>query len=109
MTAFEGFTPKAFTFLRGLARHNEKEWFEAHRPQYEGDLRKPMVALVDEMDARFGTEPRPDELWQARWLTGDELSAWVERLRCRRDRGTRPAPHPRLRRGARAPAPTRRT
>jgi uncharacterized protein (TIGR02453 family) len=51
---FAGFTPKAFTFLRGLARHNEKEWFEAHRPQYEGDLRQPMVALVDEMDARFG-------------------------------------------------------
>jgi uncharacterized protein (TIGR02453 family) len=51
---FAGFTPKAFTFLRGLARHNEKEWFEAHRPQYEGDLRKPMIALVDEMDARFG-------------------------------------------------------
>jgi len=51
---FAGFTPKAFTFLRGLARHNEKEWFEEHRAQYEGDLRKPMVALVDEMDARFG-------------------------------------------------------
>jgi uncharacterized protein (TIGR02453 family) len=53
-TTFAGFTPKAFTFLRGLARHNEKEWFEAHRAQYEGDLRHPMITLVDEMDARFG-------------------------------------------------------
>jgi uncharacterized protein (TIGR02453 family) len=51
---YTGFTPKAFTFLRGLARHNEKPWFEAHREAYERDLRAPMVALVDEVDARLG-------------------------------------------------------
>ena len=51
---FTGFTPKAFTFLRGLAKHNEKPWFEAHRASYDDDLRAPMIALVDEMDARFG-------------------------------------------------------
>ena len=50
---FSGFTPKAFAFLRGLARHNEKPWFDAHREQYERDLRAPMIALVDEMDARL--------------------------------------------------------
>jgi uncharacterized protein (TIGR02453 family) len=50
----DGFTPKAFTFLRGLARHNEKGWFESHRDAYERDLRAPLVALVDEMDARLG-------------------------------------------------------
>ena len=52
--SFTGFTPKAFTFLRGLAKHNEKPWFEEHREQYEHDLRAPMIALVDEMDARLG-------------------------------------------------------
>jgi uncharacterized protein (TIGR02453 family) len=51
---YDGFTPRAFTFLRGLARHNEKPWFEAHREAYERDLRAPMIALVDEMDARLG-------------------------------------------------------
>ncbi|AHG91439.1 Conserved hypothetical protein CHP02453 [Gemmatirosa kalamazoonensis] len=51
---FTGFTSRAFTFLRGLAKHNEKPWFEAHRDSYENDLRAPMIALVDEMDARFG-------------------------------------------------------
>ncbi len=29
---FEGFRPAAFTFLRGLARHNERDWFAAFAP-----------------------------------------------------------------------------
>lgn len=45
--------PAALTFLRGLARHNEKLWFEAHRAEYERDLLAPLRELVDEMDARL--------------------------------------------------------
>jgi uncharacterized protein (TIGR02453 family) len=52
--AFAGIPPAALTFLRGLARHNEKGWFEGHREAYERDLRAPMAALVGEMDARLG-------------------------------------------------------
>ena len=37
MISFSGFRPAAFTFLRGLARNNRKEWFEAHRTSYETD------------------------------------------------------------------------
>ena len=48
-----GFTPRAFTFLRGLARNNAKPWFEEHREVYEHDVRAPLVALVEEMDARL--------------------------------------------------------
>ena len=51
---FAGFPPGALRFLRGLARHNERPWFEEHRPAYEQDLRAPLVALVEEMDARLG-------------------------------------------------------
>ena len=51
---FAGFGPGALAFLRGLAAHNEKPWFEAHRADYERELRAPMLALVEEMDARLG-------------------------------------------------------
>jgi len=51
--AFEGFEPSALTFLRGLARHNERPWFEARRAIWERQLRDPMRALVEEMDLRL--------------------------------------------------------
>jgi uncharacterized protein (TIGR02453 family) len=54
MNAFTGFGPRAFTFLRGIARNNRKEWFEAHREDYESHLRDPMRVLVDEIDAVLG-------------------------------------------------------
>ena len=53
MDAFRGFTPKAMTFLRGLAKNNNKEWFEAHRDAYERELRTPMKLLIDEVDVRL--------------------------------------------------------
>lgn len=43
------FTPAAMTFLRGLARHNDREWFNARKQVYERELKAPMVALVDEI------------------------------------------------------------
>ncbi len=45
---FEGFRPAAFTFLRGLARHNERDWFKARREVYDAELRFPMECLVAE-------------------------------------------------------------
>ena len=47
------FTPAALRFLRGLAKNNNKEWFEAHREEYETELRAPMRDLIGEMDARM--------------------------------------------------------
>lgn len=40
------FSDKTFKFLRGLARHNEREWFHAHKPDYETHLRKPYQRLL---------------------------------------------------------------
>ena len=51
--AFSGFRPAALSFLRRLRRHNERMWFEAHRAEYERDVRDPMRALVEEMDVRL--------------------------------------------------------
>ncbi len=47
------FTPASLAFLRGLARHNNKPWFEAQRESYEQDVRDPMRALIEEMDVRL--------------------------------------------------------
>src|SRR2546428_439119 len=53
------FTADTFRFFRGLVRNNAKPWFEAHRVDYERDVRAPMHALIEEMDvllARFAPE-----------------------------------------------------
>jgi uncharacterized protein (TIGR02453 family) len=52
---FTGFPPGALRFLRGLERHNEKAWFETHRADYETQLKTPMLAFIEEVDARLGT------------------------------------------------------
>ncbi len=47
------FTSATLTFFRGLARHNAKPWFEAHRADYEQEVVAPMRALIEEMDVRL--------------------------------------------------------
>ncbi|HJQ11645.1 MAG TPA: DUF2461 domain-containing protein [Gemmatimonadaceae bacterium] len=47
------FTKRSLTFFRQLARNNEKSWFEAHRTDYENEVRAPMRELIEELDARF--------------------------------------------------------
>ena len=54
MNEFAGFRPAAFAFLRGLAKHNRRDWFEARRETYGAEVRDPMRALVDELDAVCG-------------------------------------------------------
>lgn len=50
---FEGFTNGAFRYLHALKKNNNKAWFEAHRDQYESELRDPCRALVQAMDILF--------------------------------------------------------
>jgi len=47
------FSPATLSFLRNLKRHNERPWFEAHRAEYEGDVKAPMRELIEEMDVRL--------------------------------------------------------
>jgi uncharacterized protein (TIGR02453 family) len=47
------FTAGALRFFSGLAKNNNKEWFEAHREEYENEVREPMRELISEMDARI--------------------------------------------------------
>ncbi|HEX5283038.1 MAG TPA: DUF2461 domain-containing protein [Bryocella sp.] len=43
------FSPAGMTFLRGLARHNDRNWFNDRKQIYETELKAPMLALVDEI------------------------------------------------------------
>jgi uncharacterized protein (TIGR02453 family) len=41
------FTAKTLSFLRSLKRNNKREWFHAHKDQYELHCRQPMLELVE--------------------------------------------------------------
>ena len=47
------FTAASLRFLRALARNNRREWFEAHRRDYETAILFPMRDFVEEMDVRL--------------------------------------------------------
>jgi uncharacterized protein (TIGR02453 family) len=49
--SFPGFSVAAIEWLRKLERHNEREFFESARPIYETELKAPMEALVEAVNA----------------------------------------------------------
>lgn len=44
--SFAGFPPDAMTFLRGLKKHNTREWFQPRKEIYEEKVKGPMIELV---------------------------------------------------------------
>jgi uncharacterized protein (TIGR02453 family) len=50
---FEGFADADGRFFRALARHQNREWFEAHRQEYERGWLAPMKALLAEVRERI--------------------------------------------------------
>ena len=86
------FQPEALKFLRGLARHNDREWFEARREVYKKQIKAPMLALIEEVngemiqfapdhvrtpaktmmriyrDTRFSSDKRPYKKHVAAWF-----------------------------------------
>ncbi len=50
---FAGFPKEALRFLSALARNNRKDWFDAHREEYERYLLEPATAFVIELGARL--------------------------------------------------------
>jgi len=85
------FSEASFKFLRGLARNNDKVWFNAHKQQYEDHVRRPFLRLLTDLqpdlaqisghfrsdpktvggslfriyrDARFSTDKSPYKNWQ---------------------------------------------
>ena len=49
------FSPASLKFLRGLARHNDKAWFEAHRQDYETHVRQPFLRLITDLQPALAT------------------------------------------------------
>ena len=51
---FSGFPREAFSFWKGLERNNNRDWFQAHKAQYEQSVRRPMQLLIDELAPLYG-------------------------------------------------------
>ncbi len=62
---FDGFPPETLAFLRGLEKHNNREWFQARKQQFEEKVKQPMAELVEAINHKLlgfapahVTEPR---------------------------------------------------
>ena len=51
---FIGFPKQGFDFFKQLARHNNREWFHAHKDTYERACRGPLQSLAASFELRFG-------------------------------------------------------
>jgi uncharacterized protein (TIGR02453 family) len=49
VVASQYFTPQTMSFLRTLARHNQRDWFEQNKPVYEVSVRTPALQFITEM------------------------------------------------------------
>ena len=89
--------PEALTFLRNLARHNDRAWFQPRKEQFEELLREPMLAIVRKVtdamldfapnhvrpaekslfriyrDTRFSSDKRPYKTHVAAWWSHQGL------------------------------------
>jgi uncharacterized protein (TIGR02453 family) len=66
MAARRHFGPGLFEFLRDLASHNNRRWFEANRPRYEREVKEPLLRFIEDFGLRlsevsrsFLADPRP--------------------------------------------------
>jgi uncharacterized protein (TIGR02453 family) len=65
MARFPGFPPQTLKFLRQLEKHNNREWFQEHKKDYEAYVKAPMheltLALGEDLErfaAGFQTDPK---------------------------------------------------
>lgn len=60
---FQGFAPGALGFFDRLAANNDRDWFYAHKAEYEDSLKSPMMALLTDLSVELEARGVP--------LTGD--------------------------------------
>jgi uncharacterized protein (TIGR02453 family) len=51
--SFSGFLPETVKFLAGLSRNNDKDWFEAHRADYDAYFVEPAKSFVEALAPRL--------------------------------------------------------
>ena len=71
------FSEKTFKFLRALARNNEREWFHAHKADYDAQLRHPFLKLIADL--------QPDLLAISEHYRADPKSVGGSLFRIHRD------------------------
>ncbi len=54
---FEGFRPETMDFLWGIRLNNNRDWFMAHKAEYQQFLYEPMKALAQEVFSHFQDVP----------------------------------------------------
>src|SRR5204863_3261676 len=47
------FSAGTLSFLRRLKRNNRREWFNAHRDEYDAYVRAPMIAVIERLAVDF--------------------------------------------------------
>jgi uncharacterized protein (DUF2461 family) len=57
--SFPGFAAPDLAFLTGLAAHNDREWFTAHRAVYDERLKPTLSALIDALNGAFAARDLP--------------------------------------------------
>lgn len=50
---FSGFPPEGLEFFRKLKRNNRREWFQPRKEFFEANVRAPMLALVEAVNAEL--------------------------------------------------------
>ena len=60
------FSPQAIQFLRGLARNNRRDWFDARKAIYERELKAPVLALIEEINGDF-VDFAPQHIRPRKW------------------------------------------
>lgn len=57
--AFRGFGPEAMAFFEALAADNTRDWFHAHKAEYERVVRSPAMDLVADANTAFAARDIP--------------------------------------------------
>ena len=47
------FPAQTLTFLRGLARNNDRDWFNARKEIFETQVKAPMIAMIEKVNAEL--------------------------------------------------------
>jgi uncharacterized protein (TIGR02453 family) len=96
------FRPEALKFLRDLAKHNDREWFQPRKATFDAELKEPMLAIVRKVnDAMMDFAPghiRPAEktifrLYRDTRFSADKspykthVAAWWPRAGCEKISG----------------------
>ncbi len=53
MSGTAHFSPRLFTFLRSLKRHNDRDWFKVNKDRYEEHVRDPMLHFIEDFGPRL--------------------------------------------------------